>query len=258
MSKTNWEVQRGPETCYAQVTAREVVVGSHYGSGHTDSAGVCSHAEFLAGRFQDLVRSDLGEAILNEVLAAVGGAPDNPDFRAARARIDAVKAMLAALPRDAALPALLAAPDRVDGQQALHHGCPVTLPGPGATLSIDRALHAKVAPLGGPPVTHDLPGYVSGALFAAGVWVLNIGGLFALDPTGRRRSPESLAAPPWGTTLRGWDVYAVGERVLFVYRFYDAQDGDPGVCAFRPDAGFVGHFVLEEMPTPRPAPSGTR
>jgi hypothetical protein len=256
MATTNWEVTRGRQVCYAQVTAREVIVGSHSGSGHTDSAGACSHAEFLAGRFQDLVRSDLGEATLQEMIAAVRAAPENPAFAAEFARVRGVRALLLAMPHDPDLPALLAWPDRVDGQWPLHEGCPVALTGGGAALFIDRALNAVVTPPGDPPVRHTLPGYVSGAVFAAGVWALNIGGLFALDPTGRRRSPEALAAAPWGTLLRGWDVYAVGERILYAYRWFDAADGGPGVCEFRPDAGFVGHCPLDATPRPAPRPAG--
>lgn len=98
MATTNWEVTRGRQVCYAQVTAREVIVGSHYGSGHTDSAGACSHAEFLAGRFQDLVRSDLGETTLQEMIATVRAAPENPAF-AAESSLDLALAVLTVAPR---------------------------------------------------------------------------------------------------------------------------------------------------------------
>jgi hypothetical protein len=254
MPNHNWEVSHGPRVCYAQVTAREVIVGQHYGSGHTDSAGVCSHAEFLAGRFQDLVRENLGEACLEEMLATVRGAPNDLAFAAERARRRGVQAVLDALPVDPSLPALLAAPGLVHGQWALYHGCPVALAAPDATFSIDRELHAVVHPRGGPAVKHTLPGYVSGAVFAGGVWVLNVGGVWAADTEGRRRSPEALAREPWGAMLRGWDVYAAGERVLFTYKWFDGNDGGPGVCEFRPDAGFVGHCLLDAPPPSAPTP----
>lgn len=258
MSKHHWESTHGPRVVYAQVTAREVIVGQHSGSGHTDSAGVCSHAEFLAGRFQDIVRADLGEACLQEILAAIRDAPNDLAFAAQRARLRAVQAMLAAVPTDPSLPALLDAPEVIAGHWRLYHGCPITLEAADASLSIDRELHAVVHPQSGPAVTHTLPGYVSGAVFAAGVWVLNVGGVLAFDPLGRRRSPEALAADPWGTMLRGWDVYAVGARVLFAYTWFDAQDGDPGVCEFRPDVGFVGHCALDAPPPSPPTPAAYR
>lgn len=255
MSIHHWETARGAQLFYAQVTAREVIVGSHFGSGHTDSAGACTHAEFLAGRFQEDVRHDLGEACLQAMLAAVLGAPSDPAFAAEHARVREAQAVLDAIPRDATLPALLAAPGVVHGRWTLYHGCPVALAAPDATLAVDCALHAVVRPQGGPAVTHTLPGYVSGAVFAGGVWVLNVGGVLAFDTEGRRRSPEALTRAPWGATLRGWDVYAAGERVLFTYAWFDANDGGPGVCEFRPDAGFVGHCPLEAAPPSVPTPA---
>jgi hypothetical protein len=56
---------------YAEVSASEVIVGSHAGSGHTDFAGACSHAEFLGGHLQDVVRAEHGEAVLAEMIEAV-------------------------------------------------------------------------------------------------------------------------------------------------------------------------------------------
>ncbi|MBL9103828.1 MAG: hypothetical protein JNL82_22985 [Myxococcales bacterium] len=56
---------------YVEVTGHEVIVGHHYGSGHSDCAGAASHAEFLAGRFHDLVRERHGAGALAEVIAAV-------------------------------------------------------------------------------------------------------------------------------------------------------------------------------------------
>lgn len=70
---TTWEAQSGRRTHYCQVMADGVVVGSHDGSPHTDHAGSCSRAEFLAGRFQDGVLRNFGEAVLLEVIGALGG-----------------------------------------------------------------------------------------------------------------------------------------------------------------------------------------
>jgi hypothetical protein len=66
-----WEKARGVVVHYAEVSASEVIVGSHAGSGHTDFAGACSHAEFLGGHLQDVVRAEHGEAVLAEMIEAV-------------------------------------------------------------------------------------------------------------------------------------------------------------------------------------------
>ena len=67
-----WENVQGVLVRYAEVGEREVVVGSHSGSGHSDFAGACSHEEFLGGRLQDAVRADHGDAVLAEMIAIVG------------------------------------------------------------------------------------------------------------------------------------------------------------------------------------------
>lgn len=67
-----WENVRGVVVHYAEVNEREVVVGSHSGSGHTDFAGACSLEEFLVDRrLQDAVLSEHGEATLAEMIEAV-------------------------------------------------------------------------------------------------------------------------------------------------------------------------------------------
>ncbi len=79
--KTFWE--KGPDYC--RVTAYEVVVGSNPGgSGHTDNAGACSHADFLKGQYQDLIRRNLGEDVLHEVIAAVKAMAQDPTFEQQR------------------------------------------------------------------------------------------------------------------------------------------------------------------------------
>lgn len=79
--KTFWE--EGPHYC--QVTAYEVVVGSNAGgTGHTDNAGACSHADFLKGQYHDLIRENLGENVLQEVIAAVKATGKDPVFEQTR------------------------------------------------------------------------------------------------------------------------------------------------------------------------------
>ncbi len=85
---THWE--NGPH--YVSITPYEVVVGSNPGgTGHTDNAGSCSHKDFLSGTYQDLVREQMGEAILAEVVAAVKavaqeGSTADPQITEARER----------------------------------------------------------------------------------------------------------------------------------------------------------------------------
>lgn len=67
----NWETGIGGYKYYCSLEPDQVVVGSTTGHHFSDNAGVCTYEEFLAGRFQDLILRDMGEQVLNEVVAEV-------------------------------------------------------------------------------------------------------------------------------------------------------------------------------------------
>lgn len=69
--RTFWEKRRGSGKVYVQIMDDCVIHGRDTGNRHHDSAGQVSHAEFLAGRFHDLIRGDFGAAALAEMIAAV-------------------------------------------------------------------------------------------------------------------------------------------------------------------------------------------
>lgn len=71
MTKTFWERTRDDTTYYVGIEATQVVVGEHRGTGQSDVAGTCSHAEFTAGRWHDHIKANLGADVLSEVLAAL-------------------------------------------------------------------------------------------------------------------------------------------------------------------------------------------
>jgi hypothetical protein len=66
-----WETIVGATQYYAEVRPTEVVVGSRGKSVFSDDASACSHAEFLAGMLQDMVRSEHGEQTLAAMIEAV-------------------------------------------------------------------------------------------------------------------------------------------------------------------------------------------
>ena len=66
-----WQTD-GPEATYVcEVSAGGVSVGETRGNPHTDVFQSCTHAEFLAGRFEGVVRAHHGDAALAEVLEEV-------------------------------------------------------------------------------------------------------------------------------------------------------------------------------------------
>ena len=69
--KKSWVKISGRRTDYLDIHFYEVVIGNHYGTGMSDSAGACSHKEFLAGRFHDLILEVFGQDVLDEAIKVV-------------------------------------------------------------------------------------------------------------------------------------------------------------------------------------------
>ncbi len=69
--KTHWEKTKGSHLDYVELHAEGVLVGSNDGTIESDSAGICSDADFLVGRFHDLIINAFGEQILADIVAAV-------------------------------------------------------------------------------------------------------------------------------------------------------------------------------------------
>jgi len=66
---TYWEKKSAGTTYYLQILDGMIIeAGSHRGSGHTDNAGTCTIEEFLDGTFKDIVRNNMGEDIINEII----------------------------------------------------------------------------------------------------------------------------------------------------------------------------------------------
>lgn len=68
---SEWKRRRGGRTHYVQILPGAVVIGEDTGDRHNDSAVQCSAADFVAGRYNDVVRRNLGAAALAEILAAL-------------------------------------------------------------------------------------------------------------------------------------------------------------------------------------------
>ena len=101
--KTSWEKNTGKRTDYVDVHYNEVVVGYHYGSGMTDNAGTCTHDEFLKGRFQGLIEERFGKDVLEQVILAVRGSPDNVDHIKKRDEIKRLRDYLEHIPLNQSL-----------------------------------------------------------------------------------------------------------------------------------------------------------
>lgn len=65
-----WEVDTGKRVAIVDVNDSEVMVGSNCGPDGGMVGSVVSHAEFIEGRYQDVVKKVFGADILQEMLAA--------------------------------------------------------------------------------------------------------------------------------------------------------------------------------------------
>ena len=69
--KTSWEKIVGPRQYYITLEKNKIVVGSQLLNPITDLADSCSHKDFLRGKLQDIVSSQFGNDILEEVIDSV-------------------------------------------------------------------------------------------------------------------------------------------------------------------------------------------
>ncbi|MBX3275242.1 MAG: hypothetical protein KF729_33560 [Sandaracinaceae bacterium] len=62
-----WQTEGPDRSFVCEVSDGGVSVGETRGDPHTDAFQSCTHAEFLAGRFEGVVRAHHGDAVLAEV-----------------------------------------------------------------------------------------------------------------------------------------------------------------------------------------------
>jgi hypothetical protein len=76
-----WEVDAGKRVAIVDVNDSEVMVGSNCGPDGGMVGSVVSHAEFIEGRYQDVVKKVFGADILQEMLdvCAAGGKTEAPE-----------------------------------------------------------------------------------------------------------------------------------------------------------------------------------
>lgn len=65
-----WEIDTGKRVAIVDVNDSEVMVGSNCGPDGGMVGSVVTHAEFIEGRYQDVVKKVFGAEVLSEMLAA--------------------------------------------------------------------------------------------------------------------------------------------------------------------------------------------
>ena len=118
MTRTNWE----QFPYYIQLTPYEIVVGSNPGrTGHTDNATSRTHQEFLGGELHDIVATEFGETVLQEVITAIGTYVSSDTTQAVLTKDQQQLAAWRKIPIDESL-LQLAAEAKVNGRDYFGYG----------------------------------------------------------------------------------------------------------------------------------------
>lgn len=247
MGRRSWERTSGTRHHYAQVNAKDVVVGYQGNSPHVGGAGSCSHEAFLDGQMHDLVREAFGEAVLEEMLQAVRDA--GPMRAEALAEIARYQRYLDGFPNDPSLASLLNDPGAVSSDEE------TKLQPDGSYLIRSDTLSLRLRP-GLVPArlerNTDAERFNPLDLFGLGTGVerrdhffLGGDGYAVIYPSGKVVTDG--ADSMFGSTLRLGKVWRCRDAILFRYDWFDYRDGDPGLLRYELDQGFVARC---ETPQP--------
>ncbi len=238
----NWEKKIDKTTHYIQINHLQVVIGSTQGSGHTDSASTTSHANFLAGRFQDDIRRIFGENIHRDVIASVRSAENDPVFakklRAEQTLLDA----LSAIPLDARLAGLLDIPPTEKGSLNYGNagGYKTILKSDTLTLTFERDKGTLVPNAGGAPINITLPGHGSSAVALEDHFYIVVNDSFiVVTPKGNVIKERNAI---FGETLRINAISRWDDVIIFAYRWFQNQH-PRGWLIYELDDGFTGKWV---------------
>lgn len=241
--KMMWEKQQDGTTLYIQLTAQEVVVGSHAGSGHTDNAGATLHGDFLQGQYHDLIRRDFGLDVLAEVIEAVHAAATHPPFLAQREHRAKLQAFLNAIPIDPNLNALPRWPDTEAGYRNYGNagGYKTVVHSDNFTLTTERDQAILEERTSGRVITHlTLPGHIADVVALADYFYLKVSDDIAvIAPDG------SFAAAPgsgiFGAELRLSRLYRYQDWIVYGYYWIGIPYGE-GLLRYQVGQGFTARW----------------
>nr|MDO8114590.1 hypothetical protein [Candidatus Sigynarchaeota archaeon] len=246
--KTSWEVQTCDRVDYLDITHNEVVIGGHYGSPFTDIAGSCSHEEFLAGKFQDLVLERFGNQVLQEAIKVVQNAGDHEPFKERRATLEWIKSNIELLAVNDALKDVLYDASTINGYLAYGNagGYKTTVKSDTFTLFVERTSGYTEGP---DQRRHpfSLRGHCSAAvelhdrffvIHSDNFGAISSTGTIDFDTTSNRRTPL------FGEDLRLTNVFRTGTRILVAYAWLNTRNGNPGIFEYVHGTGFTSRCSL--------------
>ena len=246
--KTSWETKDGKRTSYVHVETYKVIVGEHYGSGHIDNAGTCTHAEFLKGRYQDEILAAFGRTTLNEVIAAVENADKNPHFKATKDRVDRNLAYIMAVPEAPELERIHRHSETENGyfQYGNAGGYKTELESTNVTLFVESR-DGFIADATGRRHPFQLKGHCSAVVERLDHFFLIHSDHFAeIGPDGNilfdTRSGPTEAI--FGDDLRLKNCYRNEDTIFVAYWWFGGMHPD-GLLRYESGAGFTGRLLLK-------------
>jgi len=254
--KTSWVKTDGRRTDYIDIHYNEVVVGNHYGSGMTDNAGTCSHEEFLAGRFQDLILNSFGQKILNEIIDVVKLAKEGkiPEFQMRKEKKLEKKFFLESIPIDESLKDLdnqNIHPETISGYSNYGNKGNKSVIKSNKVKFVATKLKGYIENEKGEKMQFKLQGYLSGVVelndyfyitYDDNFAVISPEGEFIFDTHNIKFDKES---PMFGYDVRISNVYRNGNMIFFKYSYFDRPYLD-GLIKYDLKKGFIGRWEYKK------------
>jgi hypothetical protein len=243
--KTDWNTNHNGIPHFIVVTANEVVIGS--GSGHSENAVSCTHAEFLEGAHQNLILSDFDADVLAEVIESVKVAPTYPPFQEQRDKIAARRAFLNTIPFDQMLAGLHDHPATEQGFKNYSNVGGYRVKSDTMTLTVDRANgFVALNDSETPQYPFELLGFAFGVVALRDHFYLVVSGSYAVIGS----YGQALDAPDpihgiFGAELRINRVYRHGETIFFSYALNVPPDYPKGLLRYELGKGFTGRWEIK-------------
>ncbi len=215
-------------------------MGSHSGSGHTDTASTCSYANFLAGHFNAEILRIFGADVLDDVRSSVCNAESDPLFgrRAERSLLDA----LSATPLDARLAGLLGSPPTEKGSLNYGNagGYKTLLRSDTLTLTLERDAGFLTPRAGGERINFQLPGFASDTVaWQDHFYTIVHSDIAIITPTGKVITEKDSI---FGDDLRIITVNRWDNIIVYAYRWFQNQH-PRGWLVYELGKGFTGRWV---------------
>lgn len=231
----SWETKREGWTHYVHVDGRWVTVGEHAGSGHSDNAGRCTLAEFLAGRYADDIRATQGPAVLAEVEAAARAYADGTLRDPATERAQSLADRLHAIPVEPTLAEAWHDPAAVQAVYGNLGGYRTEVATTTHVLTFERMAGSVRAADNETPVA--FPAFASRAIAWRDRFLVIVDDQYAEVTTdGTVRMAPGAGALTLGADLRIATLVSHPDMVLMAYRWFDGAL-PAGLLGWTPERG---------------------